>query len=159
MGDKDYFVANITCEVPLHPTIHGQVMAPLFEKSTIDSDMRTNPEKARREYYCEFTTDAGSDAIIRRGVITRNEEVRKPLLYNDTGDKKFVIAYDPARSRDNSVILVGEIYDYEQIDGSLDTRMRLVNCINLIDVGKKIKSPMQTPYQIEYLIFLSLNHL
>lgn len=151
MGDKDYFVANITCEVPLHPTIHGQVMAPLFEKSTIDSDMRTNPEKARREYYCEFTTDAGSDAIIRRGVITRNEEVRKPLLYNDTGDKKFVIAYDPARSRDNSVILVGEIYDYEQVDGSLDTRMRLVNCINLIDVGKKIKSPMQTPDQIEYL--------
>lgn len=151
MGDKDYFVANITCEIPLHPTIHGQVMAPLFEKSTIDSDMRTNPEKARREYYCEFTTDAGSDAIIRRGVITRNEEVRKPLLYNDTGDKKFVIAYDPARSRDNSVILVGEIYEYEQIDGSLDTRMRLVNCINLVDVGKKIKSPMQTPDQIEYL--------
>ena len=151
MGNKDYFVANITCEVPLHPTIHGQVMAPLFEKSTIDSDMRTNPEKARREYFCEFTTDAGSNAIIRRGVITRNEEVRKPLLYNDTGDKKFVIAYDPARSRDNSVILVGEIYKYEQVDGSLDTRMRLVNCINLIDVGKKIKSPMQTPDQIEYL--------
>ena len=79
MGNKDYFVANITCEVPLHPTIHGQMMAPLFEKSTIDSDMRTNPEKARREYFCEFTTDAGSDAIIRRGVITRNEEVRKTL--------------------------------------------------------------------------------
>lgn len=51
MGNKDYFVANITCEVPLHPTIHGQMMAPLFEKSTIDSDMRTNPEKARREYF------------------------------------------------------------------------------------------------------------
>ena len=126
-------------------------MAPLFEKSTIDSDMKTNPEKARREYYCEFTTDAGSDAIIRRGVITRNEEVRKPLLYNDTGDKKFVIAYDPARSRDNSVILVGQLYDFEQVDGSKDIRLRLVNCINLIDVGKKIKSPMQTPDQIEYL--------
>ena len=151
MGDKDYFVANITCEIPLKPTIHGQLMAPLFEKSTIESDMRTNPEKARREYYCEFTTDAGSDAIIRRGVITRNEEVRKPLLYNDTGDKKFVISYDPARSRDNSVILVGEIYDFEQVDGTIDKRMRLVNCINLIDVGKKIKSPMQTPDQIEYL--------
>lgn len=151
MGDKDYFVAKITCEIPLHPTIHGQLMAPLFEKSTIDADMRTNPEKARREYFCEFTTDAGSSAIIRRGVITRNEEVRKPLLYNDTGDKKFIISYDPARSRDNSVILVGEIYNFEQIDGSLDTRMRIVNCINLIDVGKKIKSPMQTPDQIKYL--------
>jgi hypothetical protein len=151
MGDKRYFVAMITCDVPLHPTIHGKLMNPLYEKSIIDNELRTNPEKARREYYCQFTTDAGTNAIIRRAVITRNEEVRKPLLYNDTGDKKFVITYDPARSRDNSVILVGEIYDYKQVDGSIDKRMRLVNCINLIDVGKKIKSPMQTPDQIEYL--------
>ncbi len=151
MGDKRYFVAMITCDVPLRPTIHGKLMNPLYEKSIIESELKTNPEKARREYYCQFTTDAGTNAIIRRAVITKNEEIRKPLLYNDTGDKKFVICYDPARSRDNSVILVGEIYDYEQIDGSVDKRMRLVNCINLIDVGKKIKSPMQTPDQIEYL--------
>lgn len=150
-GDKDYFVAHITCEVPLHPTIRGQVMSPLFQKSIIDAEMRTNPEKARREYYCEFTTDAGSKAIVRRGVITRNEEIRKPLLYNDTGDKKFVISYDPARSRDNSVITVAEIYDYEQVDGTIEKRMRIVNCINLIDVGKRIKSPMQTPDQIKFL--------
>ena len=151
MGDKRYFVAMITCDVPLRPTIHGKLMNPLYEKSIIESELKTNPEKARREYYCQFTTDAGTNAIIRRAVITKNEEIRKPLLYNDTGDKKFVICYDPARSRDNSVILVGEIYDYEQIDGTIDKRMRLVNCINLIDVGKKIKSPMQTPDQIEYL--------
>lgn len=152
MGDKKYFVAHITCEIPLHPTIHGEKMSPLFEQSVIDSDMRTNPEKARREYYCQFTTDAGNDAIIRRGVITRNEEVRKPLLYNDTGDKKFVIAYDPARTRDNSAILVGEIYDYKDSEtGLIEKRMRIVNCINLIDVGKKIKSPMQTPDQVKYL--------
>lgn len=151
MGSRDYFVAVITCDVPLRPTIHGRLMSPLFDKSTIEADMRTNPEKARREYYCEFTTDAGSDAIIRRGVITRNERVYKPLLYNDTGDKKFVIAYDPARSRDNSVILVGEIYDSKLPDGSTEKKMRLVNCMNLIDVGKKIKSPMQTQDQIKYL--------
>lgn len=158
IGDRNYFVAMITCDVPLHPTIHGKLMNPLYEKSIIDNELRTNPEKARREYYCQFTTDAGTNAIIRRAVITRNEETRKPLLYNDTGDKKFVIAYDPARSRDNSVILVGEIYDYEQVDGSLDKRMRLVNCINLIDVGKKIKSPMQTPDQIEYLKQIILDY-
>lgn len=151
MGDKRYFVAMVTCEIPLHPTIHGKLMNPLFEESIIESELRTNPDKARREYYCQFTTDAGTDAIIKRSTINRNEEIRKPLLYNDTGDKKFVIAYDPARSRDNSVILVGELYDFIQIDGSIDKRMRLVNCINLIDVGKKIKSPMQTPDQIEYL--------
>ena len=151
MGDPDYFVAHIDCEITFRPTIHGEVMAPLLTKSTVETAMRTNPEKARREYYCEFTTDAGVDAIIRRGVITRNEEVRKPLLYNDTGDKKFVITYDPARSRDNSVILVGEIYDSKLPDDSTEKKMRLVNCINLVDVGKKIKSPMQTPDQIKYL--------
>ena len=73
------------------------------------------------------------------------------MLYNDTGDKKFIIAYDPARSRDNSVILVAEVYDYVRVDGSIDKRARFVNCINLVDVGKRIKSPMQTPDQIEYL--------
>lgn len=151
MGDPDYFVAHIDCEIAFRPTIHGEVMAPLLTKSTVETAMRTNPEKARREYYCEFTTDAGVDAIIRRGVITRNEETRKPLLYNDTGNKKFVIAYDPARSRDNSVILVGEIYDSKLPDDSTEKKMRLVNCINLVDVGKKIKSPMQTPDQIKYL--------
>ena len=151
MGDPDFCVLHIDCELAFKPTMHGELIAPLLSRSTVQSEMRTNPEKARREYYCQFTTEAGANAIIKRGVITRNEEVRKPLLYNDTGDKKFVICYDPARSRDNSVILVGEIYDYEQVDGSIDKRMRLVNCINLIDVGKKIKSPMQTPDQIEYL--------
>lgn len=151
MGDPDYCVLHIDCEQAFRPTLRGELVTPLLSRSTVETEMRTNPEKARREYYCQFSTDAGNDAIIKRGVITRNEEVRKPLLCNDTGDKKFVIAYDPARSRDNSVILVGEIYDFEQVDGSLDTRMRLVNCINLVDVGKKIKSPMQTPDQIEYL--------
>ena len=151
MGNPDYCVIHIDCEQAFKPTMRGELVTPLLSRNTVESEMRTNPEKARREYYCQFTTDAGNDAIIKRGVISRNEEVRKPLLYNDTGDKKFIIAYDPARSRDNSVILVGEIYDFEQVDGSIDTRMRLVNCINLIDVGKKIKSPMQTPDQIEYL--------
>lgn len=151
MGDPDFCVLHIDCELAFKPTLHGELIAPLLSRSTVQSEMRTNPEKARREYYCQFTTEAGANAIIKRGVITRNEEIRKPLLYNDTGDKKFVICYDPARSRDNSVILVGEIYDYEEIDGSIDKRMRLVNCINLVDVGKKIKSPMQTPDQVEYL--------
>lgn len=151
MGDPDFCVLHIDCELAFKPTLRGELIAPLLSRSTVQTEMRTNPEKARREYYCQFTTEAGENAIIKRGVITRNEEIRKPLLYNDTGDKKFVICYDPARSRDNSVILVGEIYDHEMPDGSIDKRMRLVNCINLIDVGKKIKSPMQTPDQVEYL--------
>ena len=158
MGDPDYFVLHIDCEQCFKPTLRGELIAPLITRSKVESEMRTNPEKARREYYCQFTTSAGADAIIRRGIITRNEEVRKPLLYNDTGDKKFVIAYDPARSRDNSAILVGEVYDSPLPDGTTEKKMRLVNSINLIDVGKKIKSPMRTPDQVKYLKQLILDY-
>lgn len=154
IGDPNYFVAHIDCEVAFHPTMHGKVIAPLLMQSTVETEMATNPEKARREYYCEFTSDAGANAIIKRGTIARNSETRAPLLYNDTGKKRFVIAYDPARSRDNSVILVMEIYQTE--DG--EYKGRIVNCVNLLDVGKKIKSPMRTPDQIEYLKQLILDY-
>ena len=158
MGDPNYFVAHIDCEVAFSPTIRGEVMEPLLSRSTVEAAMRSNPEKARREYYCEFTSDAGANAIIRRGAIARNEEIRKPILYNDTGKRKIVIAYDPARSRDNSVILVGEIYDYKNDDGTVEQKLRIINCVNLIDIGKKRKSPMQTPEQVEYLKELILDY-
>lgn len=154
MGDRDYCVIQVDCEVVLRPTIRGEVVNALLSRGTIETEMRTNPEKARREYYCEFTSDAGMNAIIKRGTITRNSETRAPLLYNDTGKKKFVLAYDPARSRDNSVILVMEIYQSE--DG--EYKGRIVNCVNLLDVGKKIKSPMRTPDQIDYLKQLILDY-
>ena len=154
MGDRDYCVIQVDCEVVLKPTIRGEVVNALLTRSTIETEMRTNPEKARREYYCEFTSDAGMNAIIKRGVIARNSETRAPLLYNDTGQKKFVIAYDPARSRDNSVILVMELYQTD----SGEYKGRIVNCVNLLDVGKRIKSPMRTPDQIEYLKQLILDY-
>ena len=158
MGDPDYCVLHIDCEIAFKPTLHGEVITPLLSRSTVESEMRTNPEKARREYYCIFTTDAGESAVVKRGVIARNEETRKPLLYNDTGDKKFALFYDPARQRDNSFILVMEIYEEELADGSVDIKGRYVNGINLLDVGKKIKSPMQTPDQIKYLKKIILDY-
>jgi hypothetical protein len=148
MGDRDYCVIQVDCDVVLKPTIHGEAVNALLSRNTIESEMRTNPEKARREYYCQFTSDAGAAAIVRRGIIARNSETRVPLLYNDTNKRKFVIAYDPARSRDNSIILVMEIYLDEEINGY---KGRIVNCVNLIDIGKKRKTPMQTPDQVKYL--------
>lgn len=158
MGDPDYCVLHIDCELAFKPTIRGEVIAPLLSRSTVESEMRTNPEKARREYYCQFTTDAGVDAIVKRGVITRNEETRKPLHYNDTGKKRFGLFYDPARQYDNSIVLVAEFYDSPLPNGSSEVKARIVNCVNLIDVGKKIKSPMQTPDQIEYIKQMILDY-
>ena len=158
MGDPDYCVLHIDCELAFKPTLHGEIIAPLLSRSTVESEMRTNPEKARREYYCIFTTEAGSDAIVKRGVITRNEETRRPVHCNETGDKKYGLFYDPARKVDNSFILVAEFYDFVQVDGSIDKRAKIVNGVNLLDVGKRIKSPMRTPDQIEYLKQMILDY-
>lgn len=157
MGDPDYCVLHLDCEIAFKPTLRGELIAPLLTKATVAGEMRTNPEKARREYYCQFTTDAGNDAIVKRGVIIRNEEQRPPVLSGD-GKHKYIIAYDPARQRDNSFILVGEVYEEKATDGSKDIKARLVNGINLLDVGKKIKSPMQTPDQVKYLKQLILDY-
>ena len=158
MGDPDYCVIHLDCEVAFKPTLHGEVIAPLLSRSIVESEMRTNPEKARREYYCQFTTEAGADAIVKRGTITRNEETRKPLHCNDTGDKLFGFFYDPARQYDNSIVLVGEFYQSPLPDNNKEWKARIVNCVNLIDVGNKIKSPMQTPDQVEYIKQMILDY-
>jgi hypothetical protein len=72
-GDPDYVVLHIDCSQCFKPTLHGEVITPLLTRSQVESEMRISPEKARREYYCQFTTDGGSNAIVKRGTITRNE--------------------------------------------------------------------------------------
>ena len=42
MGDPDYFVAHIDCEVVFKPTIHGDVMEPLLSRSTVEAALRAN---------------------------------------------------------------------------------------------------------------------
>ena len=157
MGDPDYYVIHLDCEQAFKPTLRGELIAPLLSRSTVKSEMRTNPEKARREYYCQFTTGAGTNAIVKRGVLTRNEETRVPELMGD-GKSKYALFYDPARQRDNSFILVVKILEKEADDGTKDITGQIVAGYNLIDVGKKIKSPMQTPEQIEFLKQLILDY-
>lgn len=154
MGDRDYCVIQISCDLVLRPTIHGEVVNSLLKKSDIETALKTNPEKARREYFCEFTSDAGLQAIIRRGVIARNSETRVPLLYNDTNQKKFILCYDPARNRDNSIVTIMEVY----ITEDKEYKGRIVNCVNMIDISNKRKAPMQTPDQVNFLRQLILDY-
>lgn len=145
MGDDRYFVAEFTYEIAINPLQNGVPMnSTLLEQSTVDNFMHTNPERGLREYYCQFTSDAGDNAILHRDVINRNSEIRAPLLMNDTGDRKFVIAWDPARLADNSVIAVGEIFE----DGD-DYSMRIVNCINLVDINRQKRTPDTVKNQVD----------
>ena len=155
LGNKDYFVADINCDVVIRGTVGGKIYpASLLTQETVDAEMRNNPEKAMREYYNRFTEDGGVNQIIKRALITRNSYVRPPVLCNDTNKRKFVFAYDPARSTDNSILSIGELKYDERIGYTMD----IVNCISFIDIGLKKKTPMMTQQQIQEIRNLLLDY-
>ena len=154
-GSKDHFVADINCEIMFNATYRGKIYpASLLTKEKVDNAMRENKEKALREYYNIFTSDGGADAIFKRSMIVKNSTIRPPIMLNDTKDRLFALAYDPARSMDNSFVLVGEYYK----DSSDNWRMRIANGINFMDLSKKNKTPMRTPEQVKKLKQLILDY-
>lgn len=154
-GSKDHFVADINCEIMFNATYRGKIYpASLLTKEKVDNAMRENKEKALREYYNIFTSDGGADAIFKRSMIVKNSTIRPPIMFNDTKDRLFALAYDPARSMDNSFVLVGEYYK----DSSDNWRMRISNGINFMDLSKKNKTPMRTPEQVKKLKQLILDY-
>lgn len=145
LGDKRYFVADINSDVVINATFNGKLYpVSLLSQETIDAAMRDNQEKAMREYKNIFTTEGSDNQIIKRATIIRNSELRPPVLAND-GTKSFVMAIDPARSNDNSVCTIAEIYE----DENVGYKMRIVNNVSWTDLEKKKKTPMRTPEQIK----------
>lgn len=159
MGNPEYCALHIDCEICFKPTLRGELVAPLLSRETVRSEMRQNVLKSRREYYCLFDSEGGENAILKRATIIRNEEVRKPILENPDNKRKFGLFYDPARKKDNSFVLVAEFIEEKLADGSIDIKAKLCNGINMMDVGRKLKSPMRTPEQVDYLrkIILAYN--
>ena len=155
LGNPNYFVADINCDVVIQGTVGGKIYpASLLTRETVDAEMRNNPEKASREYYNRFTEDGGINQIIKRALITRNSYVRPPVLCNDTNKRKFVLAYDPARSTDNSILSIGELKYDEQRGYTMD----IVNCVSFADLGLKRKTPMMTQQQIKEIHNILLDY-
>lgn len=147
MGDRDYFVADINSEVVMTATVDGKIYpVALLTQSVIDEAMRINPEAAQREYKNIFTKDGGDQQVIKRASIIRCSKNYVPEFIGKKG-KKFALAYDPARSYDNSVVTAGEMY----WDDNVGYRMKLVNCVSFADIMKKKHTPIRTPEQIEEL--------
>ena len=153
-GDKRYFCADISCDVIINATVHNKLWpVPLLTQEKVDQAMREDKEAALREYKNIFTSEGGDGQIIKRADIIRNSCVRPPKLLNDNGGK-WGLFYDPARSKDNSVILCAEYYK----DPSVGWKMKIQNVVNLIDIEKKNKTPMTTPNQVKELKKLILTY-
>lgn len=143
---RNFFCCDISCEVPLHPTMDGVSYPALLTQSKVDSAMKANKEKALREYYNKFTKDGGENQIIKWGQIRKNETFLLPEMYN-VDNSKYIIAFDPSRMSDNSIITVMKIMK----DKNIGYYGKIVNCTNLVDVESKKHIKLSTPEQIKIL--------
>lgn len=156
MGDKNYFVCDLNCEVMINATFNGKKYpVPLINPDEITAEMRKNKEKALREFYNKFSIDGGDAQVFKRATIIKNSEVRLPVLKNtESKSRRFVLAYDPAHDYDNSVCMTAEIID----DPIVGYKMQICNGVSFVDIGKKKKTPMRTPEQISELKKMLLNY-
>ena len=147
-GDKRYFCADISASMVINATKGGKKLAiPLLTQEVVDARMRADKEAGLREYANIFTSEGGDGQIIKRADIIKNSVPRIPVFKNETNRKIYALAYDPARTRDDSAIVVAEYY----FDDNVGWKMKIVNAVVLADVMKKNKTPMTTPNQIEIL--------
>ncbi|WP_440118443.1 terminase [Paenibacillus sp. QZ-Y1] len=154
LGDKRYFVADISSDVVINATYNGKLYGvPLLSKETVETAMRENSEKAMREYKNVFTTEGSDLQIIKRASIIRNSKASIPVLANE-GKQKFVLAIDPARQHDNSICTPAEFY----FDENVGWKMSISNSVSFVDVAKKKKTPIKTPDQIKHFKQLLLDY-
>lgn len=153
-GDTNYFVADIPCDLPLAPYVDGEKAPPLLTQQQIDDDMRLNPQKAEREYYNKYLSDGGESQMIKWAQIRRNETFMLPKMASTNKNETYAIAFDPARTNDNSIVAVMEI----KRDDEIGYYGEIVNCVNLIDLAKKKKMQMKSPEQIKYIKQMILDY-
>ena len=154
LGDPDYFVCDIDCNFSLHPFMNGKPYQAQLTQKTVDDAMATNPYRAQREYFNTFDHDGGEDVFVKRSTILKNSYSYYPVYEND-GEKKYIICYDPSSKLDNSVVLIGEIFR----DKEKGLMLKLVNCENLIELlPSGEKAIIQKPQQIEMIKDLIINY-
>ena len=143
-GDKRYACFDIDCDLVMNATYNGKVYpVPLLTQEKIDSEMKINPLKANREYRNKFDIDGGDQIIVKKSQILRNSVVRAPELVNADGDSLYVLAWDLAAKKDNSILSVGKLLHSDK----RGWYMEIVNCINLLD--KETRKPLTTPEQVK----------
>lgn len=151
-GDRDYLVVDMICDTAIKTFMEGKPYPPLLTQDKVDAAMKSNREKALREYYNQPTRDGGVNQIVKWGTIRRNETFYLPQL-SYKPDSNIVLAFDPARTIDNSILGAMNITnhpDYGYIG-------EIVNCVNLFDKTSKKGFKLDSNRQIaEIRKYLSL---
>lgn len=156
MGFKDKYAIDISCDIPMAPTLRGKPYTPLLDKSVVETAMNTNEQKALREYYNLFDMTGGIDSVVTRDIITRNERLYVPVMGNEGKEGvHYGIFYDPALQQDNSFVLIAEFFH----DANKGWMARLINGINLIErTPSGEKRILRTPEQLAKIRELMLKY-
>jgi hypothetical protein len=154
IGDRNYFVGSVPCEIPLEPLMDGKPHPPLLKKEQVEDELRVNREKALREYFNVPTSDGGETQMIKRSQILRNSTLILPELYNISGKDKYIFAFDPSRVGDNSIVAAMKLCHNDDVGYYGE----IVNCTNLLDIGKKKRMQMKSPEQIKYIKQMILDY-
>ena len=145
-GDRDYFVCDMICDVAIETYMNGEPYIPLLTRSKVEAALKSNKEKALREYFNQPTADGGSTQIVKWDVVRRNEKFYLPTLCWKP-NSKIALAFDPARTGDNSIVGVMNIYKDKELGWCGD----IINCINMVDTVTKQKYKLDSNRQLEEL--------
>lgn len=145
-GNRDYFVVDMIADTAIQTYMNGKPYVPLLTQGKVDTAMKINRDKALREYYNVPTRDGGVNQIVKWGQVRECEKFSLPKLGLTDDSERFVIAMDPARTTDNSIVSVMELVE----DAEKGLCGRIVNCVNFIDT-KSGKFKLDSNRQIQRL--------
>lgn len=153
MGDTDYFVCDMICDTAINCFMNGNPYKALLTQEKVDTAMLVDRDRAMREYYNKPIQDGGEDQIIKWGQVRRNESFVLPEVCYHRGGK-YVICFDPARTKDNSILTIMKICYSEDIGYYGE----VVNCVNFIDLSTKKKYKLDSGRQLNEIREIILNY-
>lgn len=154
-GNKNYFCFDLNAyDILYHSTVDGEPIKSHLKEDQITKAIEEDPDQADVELFNKFRKGGGANAVVSMDELIRNSTNRKPLLYNDTGKKKFIFCYDPARNFDGSILSIFQIIDDEEVG----YKLRLENVVSMVDVNTKNKTPLPMPAQLDIIKDLMIKY-
>lgn len=155
IGNNNYFACDLNAYTVLNfSTVDGDKIKSHLTKEQIDKAIEEDPDLADRELFNKFRKGGGQNAVVSMDDLIRNSIVRRPLLFNDTGKKKFIFCYDPARNFDGSVLSIFQVINDKQIG----YKLKLENVVSMVDTESKNKTPLPMPAQLDIIKDLMIRY-
>lgn len=155
VGDSNYFVFDVNAyDVLYHSSINGEHIKSHLTEDQIKKSIEEDPDNADVELFNKFRKGGGSNSVVTMDELIRNSRPRKPLLYNDTGKKKFIFCYDPARNFDGSILSIFQVIS----DPEVGYRLQLENVVSMVDTQTEKKTPLPMPAQLKIIKDLMIKY-